>query len=63
MTCTWKLRGKELKKANLTNEIVCDCHLPSKFKKCFDELFINQQDDIAVYAHIHQQLLRYSSKG
>ncbi|MBJ8350104.1 metallophosphoesterase family protein [Streptococcus zalophi] len=48
-------------------------HLPTKnwgrelmvtnSTKAFDDLFLSHQDDIAIFAHVHQPLLRYSSKN
>ncbi len=36
---------------------------PTNSQENFDQLFVNEDDDIAIYAHTHQQMLRYSSNG
>lgn len=36
--------------------------LPTESQENFDELFISDDIDIAIYGHVHHQLLRYSSK-
>lgn len=70
-----KLRSLPLIDQKLVNgiKISLSHHLPNKNwgsdlvpendTTSFDQLFINESIDVAVYAHTHRQLLRYGSNG